>query len=667
MIVMNDSLIADKETNKLDEHERSATLEVDAIIPDSLDDDTANDISKEHSAEVSTKQSNKTGTNFEAQNFGGEASAVEETSSSSSGGKTKSRKRLREKVEEDEDDDDAMNENAGEDAPDVIDPPAREEEENDEDMRDLAAIELPSASPSTNTPTSDSDTDDDDDNLENLEDMFFNRDFFLTRTFGANRKNRKDLEKKKKVDDDVTTKFHLNVLKLSRQREMGYPPRKLNGYLAYQEAVVRDPDVVKRFGLVSNYEEHTGCVNCLHFNEAGNLIASGSDDMSVVIYDWTREKVSTSFATHHKENIFQTKFMPHSNDSHIATCARDGVVRIAQLSTTGSCSCHKKLATHKGAAHKLALIQDSAHEFYSCAEDGVTFQIDLRIGKPSMSFMTKRDGKKVSLYSVHANPMKSYEICVVGRDPYVRIYDVRNIKKNSKGEMSMKKFCPENLNDGYDHITAAVYNYNGTEIIASYNDDDIYLFNSTYSDEATHLKRYEGHKNSATVKGVNFYGAKSEYVVSGSDCGNVFIWDKESTELVNVFHADDAGVVNVIENHPTLPLIATSGLDNDVKLWSPNDSPVSDLEKFNLERKSNKRSRPKNRIYAEFDDSRLLWFLMRTLRRGAEEAGSSSESSSDLAMVTDDDDEEENNNDNDDNDPNEDDGTGRQNIQCASS
>lgn len=47
-----------------------------------------------------------------------------------------------------------------------------------------------------------------------------------------------------------------------------------------------------------------------------------------------------------------------------------------------------------------------------------------------------------------------------------------------------------------------------------------------------------------TVKGVNFYGAKSEYVVSGSDCGNVFIWDKESTELVNVFHADDAGVVS---------------------------------------------------------------------------------------------------------------------------
>ena len=114
MIVMNDSLIPDKETNKMDEHERSATLEAYAIIPDSIDNDTANDISKEHLVEVSMKKTNETGTNSEGQDFGGEASATEETSCSSSGGKTKSRKRLREKVEDDEDDDDAMNENARE-------------------------------------------------------------------------------------------------------------------------------------------------------------------------------------------------------------------------------------------------------------------------------------------------------------------------------------------------------------------------------------------------------------------------------------------------------------------------------------------------------------------------------------------------------------------------
>jgi len=45
------------------------------------------------------------------------------------------------------------------------------------------------------------------------------------------------------------------------------------------------------------------------------------------------------------------------------------------------------------------------------------------------------------------------------------------------------------------------------------------------------------------VKGVNFYGARSEYVVSGSDCGNVFLWHKDSANIVNYFHADDGGVV----------------------------------------------------------------------------------------------------------------------------
>ena len=49
-------------------------------------------------------------------------------------------------------------------------------------------------------------------------------------------------------------------------------------------------------------------------------------------------------------------------------------------------------------------------------------------------------------------------------------------------------------------ITCAVWNYNGSEILASYNDDDIYLFDSSHSDGADYIKRYQGHRNSATGK-----------------------------------------------------------------------------------------------------------------------------------------------------------------------
>lgn len=47
-------------------------------------------------------------------------------------------------------------------------------------------------------------------------------------------------------------------------------------------------------------------------------------------------------------------------------------------------------------------------------------------------------------------------------------------------------------------------------------------------------RTYRGHCNVRTVKDVNYFGPDDEYVVSGSDDGNFFIWDRKTSELVNV-------------------------------------------------------------------------------------------------------------------------------------
>lgn len=57
--------------------------------------------------------------------------------------------------------------------------------------------------------------------------------------------------------------------------------------------------------------------------------------------------------------------------------------------------------------------------------------------------------------------------------------------------------------------------------------------------------------------------------MSGSDCGNIFMWDKNSEAIVQWLMGDESGVVNCLEGHPHFPIIATSGLDYDVKIWSP--------------------------------------------------------------------------------------------------
>lgn len=116
------------------------------------------------------------------------------------------------------------------------------------------------------------------------------------------------------------------------------------------------------------------------------------------------------------------------------------------------------------------------------------------------------NGRKVSLYSIHCNPLVSTEFCVAGRDEYVRLYDTRKLSRSSvsanNGDVEtvpLKRYCPHRLqgHQSKPHITAAVYNFNGEEIVASYNDENIYLFLTSHSDLADSVNSYEGILNSA--------------------------------------------------------------------------------------------------------------------------------------------------------------------------
>ncbi|EEP81871.1 conserved hypothetical protein [Uncinocarpus reesii 1704] len=85
---------------------------------------------------------------------------------------------------------------------------------------------------------------------------------------------------------------------------------------------------------------------------------------------------------------------------------------------------------------------------------------------------------------------------------------------------------------------------------------------------SSHLNVYRGHCNVKTVKDVNYFGLNDEYVVSGSDCGNFFIWDRKTSDLVNIL-SGDSDTVNVVQGHPYEPTIAVSGIDNTIKIFSP--------------------------------------------------------------------------------------------------
>jgi WD repeat-containing protein 42A len=62
---------------------------------------------------------------------------------------------------------------------------------------------------------------------------------------------------------------------------------------------------VQRLELMYKLEAHHGCVNALHFNNSGTLLASGSDDLNIVVWDWPLGKFLVSYDSGHRSNVFQ--------------------------------------------------------------------------------------------------------------------------------------------------------------------------------------------------------------------------------------------------------------------------------------------------------------------------------------------------------------------------
>ncbi|XP_022748504.1 DDB1- and CUL4-associated factor 8-like isoform X2 [Durio zibethinus] len=382
-------------------------------------------------------------------------------------------------------------------------------------------------------------------------------------------------------------------------------------------------DLLLRLEIYKKLEKHRGCVNTVSFNADGNILVSGSDDKRVILWDWETGRVKLSFHSGHVSNVFQAKIMPYTDDRSLVTCAADGQVRHAQISERGVKT--RLLATHQGRAHKLAIEPGSPHVFYTCGEDGLVQHIDLRTAAATELFTcppiddSRAFMPVVNLNAIAIDPRNPNLFAIAGSDEYTRLYDIRKYKWDGSTDFGQPTdyFCPPHLiGDNHVGITGLAFSYQ-SELLVSYNDEFIYLFTrdmglgpnpvpssplsacseasemgldpSAMSASAmeTDVKAipqvYKGHRNCKTVKGVSFFGPKSDYVVSGSDCGRIFIWKKKGGELIRVMEADKR-VVNCIESHPHITVLASSGIEKDIKIWTPkaiDKAPLpTNIEKF---------------------------------------------------------------------------------------
>jgi WD40 repeat protein len=127
-------------------------------------------------------------------------------------------------------------------------------------------------------------------------------------------------------------------------------------------------------------------------------------------------------------------------------------------------------------------------------------------------------------------------------------------------------------------VTCVRFSPNGKYILAWTLDSCIRLWNYIEG-KGKCVKTYQGHTNKKYSLSGAFgtYGSqKAEhrfaFIASGSEEGNVLLWDVSSKNLLQKLEGHSDTVLSV-DTHPSEPLIASAGLDRVVRLWRAVDMP----------------------------------------------------------------------------------------------
>ncbi|KAJ8373235.1 hypothetical protein AAFF_G00267270 [Aldrovandia affinis] len=281
------------------------------------------------------------------------------------------------------------------------------------------------------------------------------------------------------------------------------------GALGFQRHYHVTDSFIKRLGLEAELQGHSGCVNCLEWNEKGDLLASGSDDQHAIVWDPFRHRKLITMHTGHAANIFSVKFLPHSGDRILVTGAADTKVHVHDL--TAKETIHM-FSEHTNRVKRIAVAPMWPSTFWSAAEDGIIRQYDLRESSKRSEVLinlTEYCGQLVEAKCLAVNPRDNNYLAVGANGPFVRLYDIRMIHNHRKSMSSsvaagVHTFCdrqkpiPDGAGQYYvaGHLPVKLPEYNnrlrvlvatyvtfspdGTELLVNMGGEQVYLFDLTF-------------------------------------------------------------------------------------------------------------------------------------------------------------------------------------------
>lgn len=196
-------------------------------------------------------------------------------------------------------------------------------------------------------------------------------------------------------------------------------------------------------------------------------------------------------------NIFSAKYLPNTDDVKVVSCSGDGVIIYTDLNCPETA--HKNIFDcHDESVYDIVTVPNDPNTFLTCCHDNTVRWYDLRMKTFCQnhslvsSYRTRHrctdDILILCDYPVTAltvNHLLPWQLAVGCSDSIIRIFDRRMLSTKSMGNSFpssdqngsvVMNFTYDGVKDS-NRITSLAYSKNCQQLLASYSNDNLYLFN----------------------------------------------------------------------------------------------------------------------------------------------------------------------------------------------
>ncbi|XP_049337035.1 DDB1- and CUL4-associated factor 5 [Astyanax mexicanus] len=322
---------------------------------------------------------------------------------------------------------------------------------------------------------------------------------------------------------------------------------------------------------------HYGCVNAIEFsNNGGQWLVSGGDDRRVLL--WHMEKAIRSRAKpvklkgEHLSNIFCLAF--DSTNTRVFSGGNDEQVILHDVERGETLN----VFLHDDAVYGLSVSPVNDNVFASSSDDGRVLIWDTREPPHGEPFCLANYPS--AFHSVMFNPVEPRLLATANSKEGVGLWDIRKPRSSLLrygGSLSLQSAMSVRFNSA------------GTQLLALRRRLPPVLY-ELHSRLPSFQFDNQGYFNSCTMKSCCFAGDRDQYILSGSDDFNLYMWkipkDPEAGGPGRVVNGafmvlkGHRSIVNQVRFNPHTYMICSSGVEKVIKVWSPYQQPdsVGDLE-----------------------------------------------------------------------------------------